>query len=165
MEIREIEALFVDSIHRAKRYVYAENQYFASRKVAEAIASRIAEPEGPEFVLVNPRSAEGWLEEEVMSPARARLMEMLGRVDRGRRFRIYTPVTEGGEDIYVHSKITIVDDDQLRVGSANLNNRSMGFDSECDLAVDARWGGNGSARARIGALRNKPAGRASWRVG
>jgi phosphatidylserine/phosphatidylglycerophosphate/cardiolipin synthase-like enzyme len=32
----------------------------------------------------------------------------------------------------------ILDDLLLRVGSANLNNRSMGLDSECDLLIDAR---------------------------
>ncbi|MFL6792361.1 MAG: VTT domain-containing protein [Bradyrhizobium sp.] len=31
----------------------------------------------------------------------------------------------------------IVDDDLLRIGSANLNNRSMGADSECDLVFEA----------------------------
>jgi phosphatidylserine/phosphatidylglycerophosphate/cardiolipin synthase-like enzyme len=45
-------------------------------------------------------------------------------------------VTEGGADIYVHAKLMFVDDRFLRVGSANMNNRSMGLDSECDLLVD-----------------------------
>src|SRR5262245_42209187 len=38
----------------------------------------------------------------------------------------------------VHAKVMIVDDRILRVGSANLNNRSMGTDSECDLVIVAR---------------------------
>ena len=37
----------------------------------------------------------------------------------------------------VHSKVMIIDDRFLRVGSANLNNRSMGADTECDLAFEA----------------------------
>jgi len=37
----------------------------------------------------------------------------------------------------VHSKVMIVDDEFLRIGSANLNNRSMGADTECDLAFEA----------------------------
>src|SRR5690606_551111 len=36
------------------------------------------------------------------------------------------------------AKLMIVDDVLLRVGSANLNNRSMGVDTECDLAIEAR---------------------------
>ncbi len=80
-----------------------------------------------------------------MSPARARIVEALRKADRHDRLRLYTPVTAGGEDIYVHSKITIVDGDQLRVGSANINNRSMGLDSECDLLVDGRREANRGA--------------------
>jgi phosphatidylserine/phosphatidylglycerophosphate/cardiolipin synthase-like enzyme len=47
--------------------------------------------------------------------------------------------TKGGEpySIHVHAKVLIVDDRFLRVGSSNLNNRSMGFDTECDLAIEA----------------------------
>ena len=147
-DIREIEALFVDMIAAARRFVYVENQYFASRAIAAAIAKRLAEPDGPEFVLINPKSSEGWIEEEVMGSARARLMRVARAADRHGRFRIYTPVTEAGEDIYVHSKIMIVDDDLLRVGSANMNNRSLGLDSECDLMIDgARRGRSGSCDA------------------
>ncbi|KOX40727.1 hypothetical protein ADL19_31885 [Streptomyces purpurogeneiscleroticus] len=39
--------------------------------------------------------------------------------------------------IYVHAKVLIVDDRLLKIGSSNLNNRSMGLDTECDLAVEA----------------------------
>ncbi len=137
-EVREIEALFVDLIGAAERFVYVETQYFASRIIAEAIAKRLAEPIGPEFVVVNPKKAEGWLDEEVMSPARALLMRSISERDPFGRFRIYTPVTEAGLDIYVHAKIMIVDDIVLRVGSANINNRSMGLDSECDVMIDGR---------------------------
>ena len=37
----------------------------------------------------------------------------------------------------MHAKVLIVDDWLLRVGSSNLNNRSLGFDTECDLIVEA----------------------------
>ena len=62
-------------------------------------------------------------------------------------------MTDGGEDIYVHSKIMIVDDRLLRVGSANLNNRSMGLDSECDLLIDSGAAANRQAARSIAALR------------
>jgi phospholipase D1/2 len=136
-EVREVEALYVAAIAAARRSVYLESQYFASRTIAEAIARRLGEPDGPEFVIVNPESAEGWLEEELMGSVRARLLAMLGRSDSFGRLRVYTPVTEGEQPIYVHAKIMIVDDRLLRVGSSNLNNRSMGYDTECDLALEA----------------------------
>jgi hypothetical protein len=38
---------------------------------------------------------------------------------------VYWPVTDGGTPIYVHSKVLVVDERLTRVGSSNLNNRSM----------------------------------------
>jgi uncharacterized membrane protein YdjX (TVP38/TMEM64 family) len=69
---------------------------------------------------------------------RARLLRELTAEDRYGRFRIYHPVTKpGGKNVYVHSKVMIVDDRFVRVGSANLSNRSMGLDTECDLSLEA----------------------------
>ena len=137
-EVREIEKLFLDMIAAAERFVYVENQYFSSRVIAQAVIARLQEEDGPEFCIVSPKKSQGWLDDEVMSPARAELMKAVEAADKHGRFRIYTPVTEGGEDIYVHSKVMIVDDRLFRVGSANFNNRSMGLDSECDLMIDGR---------------------------
>src|SRR5262249_46720501 len=39
--------------------------------------------------------------------------------------------------VRVHAKVLVADDRLLRIGSSNLSNRSMGVDSECDLAVVA----------------------------
>ena len=150
--VREIEALFVDQIRRAERYIYAENQYFASRKIAQAILERVAAPDCPEIVIVNPRTGAGWLEEEAMSPARARLLRAIRQADRAGRFQMYYPVTGQGADIYVHAKILIADGRVLRVGSANMNNRSMGLDSECDLTIDASLPANAGAAPAIDGL-------------
>ncbi|HEX6413305.1 MAG TPA: phospholipase D-like domain-containing protein [Burkholderiales bacterium] len=48
----------------------------------------------------------------------------------------------------MHAKIMVIDDRLLRVGSSNLNNRSMGFDTECDLAVEAVPGSADEGRIR-----------------
>jgi phosphatidylserine/phosphatidylglycerophosphate/cardiolipin synthase-like enzyme len=32
----------------------------------------------------------------------------------------------------------VIDDDFLRIGSSNLNNRSEGLDTECDVAIESR---------------------------
>lgn len=151
--IREIERLYLDMIGSAQRFIYAENQYFGSRVIAAAMAKRLTEKNGPEIVLVNPTTADGWLEEQVMGPARARLLRQLWSLDQHKRLRVYTPVTQKGDDIYVHAKITIVDDMMLRVGSANFNNRSMGFDSECDVTIDTRSPGNAGAHDIIEEIR------------
>ena len=135
--VHEIEALYLAAIASAKRHIYAESQYFASRRVAAAIAKRLDEADGPEIVIVNPETAEGWLEPLAMDTARARLVESLRHRDVHRRFRLYHPFTAGGESIYVHAKVLIVDDNVLRVGSSNFNNRSMRLDTECDVVLVA----------------------------
>ncbi|WP_240198083.1 phospholipase D-like domain-containing protein [Novosphingobium sp. P6W] len=150
----EIEQLYVDLIARAKRWVYAESQYFASRKVAEAIAKRLAEPDGPEFVIVHPTNAQGWLEPIAMDSARARLVEALHEQDPHGRLRLYHPFTAGGEAIYVHAKVTVIDDEVLRVGSSNFNNRSLRLDTECDVVIDAGRPANADERETIAGIRN-----------
>lgn len=136
-EVREIEAFLLDAIAGAKTAIYWESQYFASRRIVEAMAERLQERDGPEFVIINPESADGFLEAATMDTARARLLRLIDKADRHGRFRIFTPVTKNRQPIYVHAKILIVDDRLLRVGSSNINNRSMGFDTECDLIVEA----------------------------
>ncbi len=136
-EVREIEASFVAQIAAARTSIYAESQYFASRRIAEAIARRLDEPDGPEIVLLNPVTAAGWLQPIAMDSARARLIAALRGRDVHGRLRIYHPFTRGGAPIYVHAKVMIVDGRSLRIGSANMNNRSMGLDTECDVLLDA----------------------------
>lgn len=150
--VTEIEQLSIAMINAAKRVVYAESQYFASRAVAQAIARRLAEPDGPEFVLINPTTSDNWLGQIAMDTARARLAESLRRHDTYGRFRIYHPITAKGQPIYVHAKLMIVDDQLLRVGSSNINNRSMRFDQECDVALEA--GSSQELSARIMSFRN-----------
>lgn len=134
--IHEIESLGLAAIRSARRTIHLESQYFASASVCQAIAARLSEPDGPEVVVVNPRSAKGWLEEHTMGSERDLRLSAIARADRHGRFGIFYPVNAAEEPIYVHAKVLIVDDRLLRVGSSNVNNRSMGFDTECDLAVE-----------------------------
>jgi phosphatidylserine/phosphatidylglycerophosphate/cardiolipin synthase-like enzyme len=150
--VSEVEKLFRLQIARARRFIYAENQYFASRAVAEAISARLVEADPPEIVIVQPASADGWIESTAMDPGRARLVRAIRELDRHGRFHLYTPYS-GQTPIYVHAKLMIVDDEILRIGSANFNNRSLGLDGECDVFVDCARPGNAHACEPIRALR------------
>lgn len=136
-EIREVEALNLAAIAAARDTIYLENQYLAARQVVDALAARLTESDGPEIVIVLPRRGLNRLERETMDGARHRLIQELWAADDRRRLGVYWAETDGGSSIYIHSKVLIVDDRLLRVGSSNFNNRSMGFDSECDLAIEA----------------------------
>ena len=156
-EVHEIEALYLAAIRAAERTIYLESQYFSSRIIAEAVRDRLGEPDGPEVVVVNPRHAEGWLEEATMGSARTVLLERLREAAHSERLRVFTPVTEDGADIYVHAKVLIVDDTLLRVGSSNINNRSLGLDTECDLSIEVRPGEPRSAELRQSILQVRDA--------
>jgi phosphatidylserine/phosphatidylglycerophosphate/cardiolipin synthase-like enzyme len=147
-EVREIERLYLTAILAAERTIYMESQYMASHAIRDAIIKRLREPDGPEIVIVNPMTADGWLEQSAMDTARSLMVRQIRREDRHDRFRIFYPVNAAGTPIYVHAKVLVIDDRLLRVGSSNLNNRSMGFDTECDLALEAIGGEPEAGRIR-----------------
>lgn len=139
-ELRHVERLYVDAIRAARRSIYLENQYFTSSAVVDALEERLARDDAPEVVLVLPRTLSGWLEERTMGALMARAVARLRAAAPRDRLRIYTPVLPDGAELTIHSKVMVVDDRLLRIGSANLSNRSMGLDTECDLAVESTPG-------------------------
>jgi phospholipase D1/2 len=151
-ERREVEALYLESIRRARRSIYVENQYLCAAAIGEALCERLREKDGPEVVIVGPVDAEAWLENATMGVLRARLLGRLREADRWGRLAVVHPVVPGGARVNVHAKLMIVDDELARLGSANLANRSMGLDTELDVAIEAR--GEARVARAIAALRD-----------
>jgi phosphatidylserine/phosphatidylglycerophosphate/cardiolipin synthase-like enzyme len=138
--VSEIAALTEDLLAAARQSIYIETQYFAADCVRAVLQKSLDAKRGPEIVAVVKRAAEGHLERLVMESNRDRLIRDLRRADRHNRLRIYYPVVSGEDapcEVNIHAKVMIIDDEVLRVGSANLANRSMGLDTECDLAIEA----------------------------
>ncbi|MDB5509640.1 MAG: phospholipase [Hyphomicrobiales bacterium] len=135
--VRENERLHLAAISAARDYIYLENQYFASAAIGEALLSRLQEENGPEIIVVTSPASPGLIDRTVMDSSREALLARLHEADRYGRFHPFAAHTQGGDCVIVHSKVTIIDDRMLRVGSANLNNRSFGFDTECDMAIEA----------------------------
>lgn len=138
-EVREVERLTLDAIDSARESIYIENQFLTSAAVCEALEKRLAEQDGPEVVIVLPHKRTSWLEEYSMGAMRSRCLRRIRAADRSGRLRVYYPhVPELDEQVMnVHSKLIVVDGTFLRIGSSNLSNRSMGLDTECDIAVEA----------------------------
>ncbi|XKM43223.1 phospholipase D-like domain-containing protein (plasmid) [Rhizobium ruizarguesonis] len=153
-------AVTLDVIARARRQLYIEAQYLASFRVADAIAARLQEEDGPEVVIICTRSSHGLIEKIVMGGNRDRVIRRLKRADRADRLRVYyavvpgpvTPKESGEVEVLVHSKLMIADDELVRIGSSNLNNRSEGLDCECDMLFEV---GNNEHRRAIADLRNR----------
>jgi phospholipase D1/2 len=138
--VREVQAMYLDMIAAARDSIYIENQYFTADKIGDALAARLQEPNGPEVIVVLRQLSHGWLEELTMQTLRKRLIDKCRAADAYGRFRVFYPYVDGlkeGTCIDVHAKMMIVDDRFVRIGSANLANRSMGLDTECDLCIAA----------------------------
>ncbi|AET90624.1 SNARE associated Golgi protein-associated protein [Burkholderia sp. YI23] len=152
--VQQIRTQYLDAIARARRSIYIENQYFTSGTVGAALADSLAREDGPDLAIVVPRNQSGWLQEVTMGVLRARLHDLLKHADTHGRYRLMCPIVPklGDEIVNVHSKLMIVDDELLIVGSANLNNRSMVLDSECNVSIDA--GADARIRRAIATMRD-----------
>jgi phosphatidylserine/phosphatidylglycerophosphate/cardiolipin synthase-like enzyme/uncharacterized membrane protein YdjX (TVP38/TMEM64 family) len=153
-EQREVEELFLDSIDLAEREIYIENQFLTRLNIAGRLIQRMRDKPELEILVIAPHTHESWIEARTMRVGRIafrKAFEDAGMTDRI-RFR-FPKVVKGDAktDTMVHSKVMFVDDVFLRVGSANLNNRSMGTDTECDLAIHAT---DDKMRAAITRIRN-----------
>jgi phospholipase D1/2 len=152
--VHEVEALFLESIRHARHAIYIENQFATSPRIAARLARQLACCPDLEVVIVAPRSHDSFVERRTMRNGRIRFWRTV-REAGGERVRlVYPSVERDGRTTHtmIHSKIMVIDDVFLRVGSANLNNRSMGADTECDLALEAA---NDAERAAITRIRNR----------
>jgi len=139
----------LDAIAAARNSIYLEAQYFTSQRIGNVIAESLARPEGPEILVIVGLNSHGFIEHYVMGRNRNRLARKLKKHDAHGRFRIYYPRLPSGKDLTLHSKVIVVDDTFLRVGSSNLNNRSEGLDTECDVAIEANTAATSAAIAEI----------------
>ncbi|MGB8337139.1 MAG: VTT domain-containing protein [Desulfobacterales bacterium] len=141
-EVREIQQLYQDGIAAAEKLIYIENQYLTAGDIAGLLVERLRQENGPEIVVVLPRNSSGWLEKSTMDAIRNQIVNRLHEVDRHNRLAIvYPAIGNRSVPIYVHAKILVIDNRLMTVGSANLSNRSMGLDSECNLVVESNGGG------------------------
>jgi phosphatidylserine/phosphatidylglycerophosphate/cardiolipin synthase-like enzyme/uncharacterized membrane protein YdjX (TVP38/TMEM64 family) len=152
-EVREVEVLFDDMIASARTSLYVENQYLTCSRFARTLAKAMRRNPGLEAVIVTPFSYRGRLERAAMVAGRARIARILRKAGVGDRVLMAAPRLRGSAaELHVHSKVMIVDDRYLRVGSANLCHRSMGTDTECDLVISAE--GDPAAKEGVRALRD-----------
>lgn len=138
VEHRENERLHLRAIAEARHLIYLENQYVTSPLIGAALAERLQAPDGPEVAIVSHVHSPSWFDQATMDRSRNALLARLREADRFGRLSAWAPRTTGGEPIVVHSKLTLIDDRLLRVGSTNLNNRSGGLDTEVDVALEAQ---------------------------
>lgn len=139
-KVEEVQNLFLDSIDGAKKLIYIENQFLTSQVVAEHICSALRKNDDLEVVFVVPHKPESWIEKNTMHYGRVQFARKFEEAGLSHRVRfLCLSISDGGGCVHpmIHSKVMVVDDRFLRIGSANLNNRSMGTDTECDISIEA----------------------------
>jgi phosphatidylserine/phosphatidylglycerophosphate/cardiolipin synthase-like enzyme len=144
VDCREVLALYSAAIDGAERFIYIENQYLSSQDIALALMQRMRATDRSrlDIVIVLNVQGDSVKEELATGLAQAKIIRELRQTAADTEHRLgvfYTvPATEGGDEpkraTYVHSKVMIVDDRFLTVGSANLTNRSMGLDTELNIS-------------------------------
>lgn len=153
--IDEVEKLYYRSIAAARRTLYVENQYLNCDALAESLVAQAEANPDLEVILITNQDAGGWLEERTMGMGRRRFMAILAKSSAADRFRVLRSMVHDDNkscEIHIHAKVMIVDDRLLRVGSSNINQRSMGLDTECDLAIEA---GTDEERNQITDIRDR----------
>jgi phospholipase D1/2 len=157
--VYEIRQLYLDAIAHARHHLFFENQYFTSNVLSDALSARLADDDAPEVLVISPQTQSGWLEQATMGALRARIHQRLKSADRHARYRLVCPHVPGLKEgcLNVHSKVFAVDDDLFCVGSANTSNRSMAFDTECNLVIETQGDPAQQARMReaIAGMRNR----------
>jgi phospholipase D1/2 len=160
--VQEIATAHEHYARRTRRLIYVETQYFRDLHLARYLADLARDNPGLGMILILPGAPE-----EVAFRRKASLDSRFGEFMQARALRILTrafgarlfvggaaqprPAEEGGARhdhgrdrlngaplVYIHAKVSIFDDTAAIVSSANLNGRSLRWDTEAGLLVTNR---------------------------
>jgi phospholipase D1/2 len=153
--LREIEARHIEAIGRARHLIYLETQFLRHMPLTRALARRARECPGLRLIVILPAAPEDaafdsnqGLDLRYGEYQQVRCLTRLQRAFGSDRFLVASPVQprktdSDGRDaledaplVYVHSKVSIFDDFGAILSSANLNGRSMRWDSEAGIYLD-----------------------------
>jgi len=143
------------AVGQAKHYIYIEDQYFRMPIVNESIEKRMDEIPGLKLVVVTQPLIQKKLDPSCLSTHKEykRFMKDSFRdrvafiqfiaFDYETNCRLTSCIDETEAhfvDFFVHSKMTIIDDKYMSIGSCNKNNRGFLYEAEMNLAVyDKTW--------------------------
>ncbi len=133
---RSVAREFRKAIRRARRLIYLEDQFLWSTEVARTFAAALAATPSLHLIAVVPRYFDqtGALTLRPNQVGRELAVRVL--LDTAPdRVAIYDIENLDGVPVYVHAKISVIDDVWASVGSDNFNRRSWSHDSEIACAV------------------------------
>jgi phosphatidylserine/phosphatidylglycerophosphate/cardiolipin synthase-like enzyme len=133
---RSVARGFRKAIRRARRLIYLEDQFLWSTEVARIFADALTACRSLRIIAVLPRYFD-------QAPALTLRPNQVGRENAisvlldaaADRVAIYDIENIAGTPVYVHAKVSVIDDVWASVGSDNFNRRSWSHDSEIACAV------------------------------
>lgn len=138
--VREVQVLMRAALLEARQLIYIETQYFTSRSMSAALSERLRRGDLPrlQVLVVLPRGADNSKEKFALGDVQNALLSELSAVAEagGHELRFFCSSVAGEAcqtSTFIHSKVLVVDDELLCVGSANMTERSMTLDSELCL--------------------------------
>lgn len=130
---QSVRAATQRAIQKARHYIYIEDQYFWPSPVMDALRDAVAR--GVHVVVMVARDFDIPGISSVHKNMRAKTATHI-RGSHPERFHLFHKErSKNDEAVYVHSKLMIVDDIYLGVGTANVNWRSHTNDTELHLGV------------------------------
>jgi phosphatidylserine/phosphatidylglycerophosphate/cardiolipin synthase-like enzyme len=141
--------MILHAIGQARRFIYIEDQYLVSMEISDAL--RAALPKIRHLTVVIPRHTD-------LMQTNMRRFLFIGNLVGGQpaeqqaKVRVFV---RSQSQLYVHSKLYIMDDEFAIIGSANCNRRSLTHDSEAIAGIADEARANNTAynfahRLRIG---------------
>lgn len=149
--VTEHEDAHLAAFETAERLVYLETQFFRHMPLARALARRAEQKPELNCIIVLPTEPERVIFDRARSvdarheqALQLRCLNTL-RAGFGDRLAVLAPVqprpaprhtpgpVAGAPVVYLHSKVTLVDERVGIIGSANLNGRSMRWDTEASV--------------------------------
>ncbi|MAM86072.1 MAG: phospholipase [unclassified Hahellaceae] len=139
---QEVRRMLLDLIDRAEDLIYIENQFASRQEIAERLNERLKKCPNLRVLLVSSYEPEGTVEREAYWASRVDFKKILEAGVEPERILMASSSYEDDDgnttSKRVHSKVMTIDDRYMVIGSANLSNRSMTLDTECDLVFEAR---------------------------
>lgn len=147
--IRENERLVLALIRQARQSILIEGQYYWSKRIARALIRKLSKPGAPGLhvtliltdltrlrALTRQMSAHGY---QLLAALEEAAILSGGRLTIGFPLVPSPSHTEGqAKPVYVHSKLLVVDDHYISIGSTNLAARAFRVDSEVNVTLEAR---------------------------
>jgi phosphatidylserine/phosphatidylglycerophosphate/cardiolipin synthase-like enzyme len=124
---------YVRALRASQRFIYIENQFLWSPEIEAVLHDKIVKPPHPEFRIV------------LLLPAKPNTggddtRGVLGHLidaddDHLLAATLYARSGRLADPVYIHAKISIIDDAWLTLGSANLNEHSLFNDTEMNVVT------------------------------